>query len=241
MLWSRPSSSHYRGTNRGFSRLHWYAQPTVQTVSVLWSAPSSCRYRGGNPSSCRQSQQVVLITLVITTSANPSSSRYRGANPSSSCYRGVNPSSSRYRGSNPGFGNIHGVKITGVAIVVQTGGKPACRNSRTARSLRRVSVLCRHPPRVVIVVQTGVRLPPRVAIVVPTGVRHPPRVAIVVQAVVPTPWCNHSRRNSRRAPDSTRCSCVVTTEVQPLGSTPWCNHSRRNSRRAPDSTRHYCA
>jgi len=40
-----------------------------------------------------------------------------------------------------------------------------------------------------------------------------------------TPCCN-----SRRAPDSTRCSCVVTTEVQPLGSTPCCN-----SRTAPDA------
>ena len=47
------------------------------------------------------------------------------------------------------------------------------------------------------------------------GVRHPPRVAIVV----PTPWCNDSCRNSRRAPDSTRCSYGVCCGVQPRGVT----------------------
>ena len=34
-----------------------------------------------------------------------------------------------------------------------------------------------------------------------------------------TPWCNDSCRNSRTAPDSTRCSCGVNCGVQPRGVT----------------------
>ena len=56
--------------------------------------------------------------------------------------RGSTSSSSRYRGSNRGRDsrwqpggcvNIHGVRIK-VSVVVQTGGKVTCRNSRTARN-----------------------------------------------------------------------------------------------------------
>ena len=36
---------------------------------------------------------------------------------------------------------------------------------------------------------------------------------------VATPWCNDSCRNSRTAPDSTRCSCGVCCGVQPRGVT----------------------
>jgi len=36
---------------------------------------------------------------------------------------------------------------------------------------------------------------------------------------VATPWCNDSCRNSRTAPDSTRCSCGVNCGVQPRGVT----------------------
>ena len=169
-LGSTPSSSHYRGTNRGFSRLHWSAQPTL--LSLSWYKPrgstsSSSRYRGVNPAdkipyrgvnpAHKVPPRVVIVVsnpprVVIVVSTPPrvvivvSIQRIRslivcydstrvaivGSNPgtaaSSSRYRGANPSSSCYRGSNPGFGNIHGVKITGVAIVVQTGGKPTCRN-----------------------------------------------------------------------------------------------------------------
>ena len=37
VLWSAPSSSRNRGSNRGFSRLGWSAEPTL--LSVLWYKP----------------------------------------------------------------------------------------------------------------------------------------------------------------------------------------------------------
>ena len=124
--------------------------------------------------------------------------------------------------------SIHTVRIQ-VSVVVQTGGKVTCRNSRTARNdsdelgldpvvihvsqplLDSLACCGRPAPRVVIVVQT----PPRVTVVVQPGVRHPPRVTVVV----PTPCCNDSRCNSRTAPDSTRCSCGVCCGVQPRAVT----------------------
>ena len=45
---STSSSCRYRGSNRGFSRLGWSAQPTL-LVSIPGAAPSSSRYRGVNP------------------------------------------------------------------------------------------------------------------------------------------------------------------------------------------------
>ena len=46
--WAAASSCRNRGSNRGFSRLHWSAQPTL-LVSIPGAAPSSSRYRGVNP------------------------------------------------------------------------------------------------------------------------------------------------------------------------------------------------
>ena len=96
----------------------------LRRVSVLWSAPSSSRDRGGLPI--------------------PHSCRYCGINPgfdflleSLSWFK----PGERLSLANGWMCQYPWCKNTGVRTMVQTGGKVTCRNSRTARTSRRVSVL----------------------------------------------------------------------------------------------------
>jgi hypothetical protein len=93
-------------------------------------------------------------------------------------------------------------KNTGVRTMVQTGGKLTCRNSRTARNDS--DELGLDP----VVIHVSQPLLESLAWFKP-GER----------LSVATPWCNDSCRNSRRVPDSTRCSCGVCCGVQPRGVT----------------------
>jgi hypothetical protein len=121
-------------------------------------------------------------------------------------------------------------KNTGVSRVVQTGGKLTCRNSKTARNdsdelgldpvVRVVSVLWSAPSSCR---DRGTNRGSAPSSCRDRGANPSScRYRWLKQGwklSVATPWCNHSCRNSKTPPDSTRCSCVVTTEVQPRGVT----------------------
>ena len=140
---------------------------------------------------------------------NPNSCHYRGTN------RGANPSSCRYRGSNRGRDsrwqpggcvNIHTVRIQ-VSVVVQTRGE-----SNVSQPLLESLSWCQPLLVSLSLAQPGGKLS------------------------VATPCCNHSCRNSRTAPDSTRCSYVVSvlcsapSSSRYRGANPSSSHCRGANR-----------
>ena len=154
MLWSAPSSSRDRGSNRG-------------------SAPSSSRDRGANPpgdrrecgrppSSCRNSITARTLFRASVLWWAASSSRYRGVNPADKIpYRGVNPAHKI-----PPRVAIAGSTPPRVVIVV-----PAPPRVAIVVSIQRIrSLTVRGATKLLSVLwyKPGVRLPPRVANVVQT-------------------------------------------------------------------------
>ena len=109
----RPPRVAIAGPNRGFSRLHWSAEPTL--LSLFWYKPGgklTCRNSmtartlrrvsvlRPAPSSCRNSKTARTLRRVSVLRPAPSSCRDRGSN------RGRRPPRVAIAGSNRGFSRL---------------------------------------------------------------------------------------------------------------------------------------